>query len=128
MTDKPVHDGSKTGFNFEFHYDESTTIGGVLTHILCDLASFKTQRWDNSQQLVKTVAADAHRYLDKVGFGEANELTDHTTIDDVSVLKDHVIRRPVILDSDFPTQNYFFLSRVCGRVKKLPWPLSKLTM
>ncbi|KAK3377536.1 hypothetical protein B0H63DRAFT_477377 [Podospora didyma] len=99
------------GSNFEFHYDESSTTGAVLSHILADLASFKAAPWENNPQLVNRLASDAHQYLNTVGRGEANELAGSTAIDDVSIVDGASTRRPVVVDSNLLTKRYFFLSK-----------------
>ncbi|KAH6895992.1 hypothetical protein B0T10DRAFT_545577 [Thelonectria olida] len=104
--DGQVQHVSTAQFDFEFHYEESSNIGGVLTHILADLASFKQpQNWDNAQRsnYLKILAANAHRYL---FFGKAGELINCSTAEDVSILNDTVTRQPAILDSS--TAKYFF--------------------
>ncbi|RKK78009.1 hypothetical protein BFJ71_g16597 [Fusarium oxysporum] len=101
-----------TGFDFEFHYDESSTTGRVLTHILLDLASFKApQDWDNRQHMsqLKMLTASAKRYIENVSSGEASELINYSTVEDVFILNDTVTRRPV----DSSTSTYFFPSKVC---------------
>ncbi|KAH7195144.1 hypothetical protein BKA60DRAFT_500849 [Fusarium oxysporum] len=99
-----------TGFDFEFHYDESSTTGRVLTHILLDLASFKApQDWDNRQHMsqLKMLTASAKRYIENVSSGEASELINYSTVEDVFILNDTVTRRPV----DSSTSTYFFPSK-----------------
>jgi len=103
-----------TDSNFEFHYDEASTLRGVLSHILRDLAGrgFKAPSWANNRQFIKNVASAAYRYLDKVGSGEASELAAGTAIDDVSVSDGSHARRAVVVDSTLPTKRHFFLSEV----------------
>ncbi|WKT53781.1 hypothetical protein QSH57_004365 [Fusarium oxysporum f. sp. vasinfectum] len=98
------------GFDFEFHYDESSTTGRILTHILLDLASFKVpQDWDNRQHMsqLKMLTASAKRYIENVSSGEASELINYSTVEDVFILNDTVTRRPV----DSSTSTYFFPSK-----------------
>jgi hypothetical protein len=99
--------------NFEFHYDESSTIQGVLTDILSDLVSFKEpQQWGNRPRTdqLKRLATNAIRYLDRVGLGEASELINCSTVEEVSISDDAVSRRPAVVDTS--ASGFFFLSKV----------------
>ncbi|KAJ3541209.1 hypothetical protein NM208_g4710 [Fusarium decemcellulare] len=94
---------------FQFHYNESSTGGRLLADIVSDLASFKAPHdWDKLQQTnqLKTLATSAKRYLDTLSSGEASELLNYSTVEDVSILNKTVARRPV----DSSTEAYFFPS------------------
>ncbi|KAF5006868.1 hypothetical protein FDECE_6780 [Fusarium decemcellulare] len=94
---------------FQFHYNESSTGGRLLADIVSDLASFKAPHdWDKLQQTnqLKILAISAKRYLDTLSSGEASELLNYSTVEDVSILNKTVARRPV----DSSTDAYFFPS------------------
>jgi hypothetical protein len=110
--DNQVQNDLTAGFDFEFHYDESSTPRSVLAHILSDLASDKEpQKWDNRQcmSVLKVLTTSAKCYLENVSLGEASELINYSTVEDVSILNETVTRRPV----DSSTSTYFFPSKVC---------------
>ncbi|KAM5361041.1 hypothetical protein ACJZ2D_013368 [Fusarium nematophilum] len=118
----PAGDGDKDGdkdqdqnhlparADLEFHYNESSTAGRLLTDILLDLVSFKEpQNWDKLQHTnqLKKVATSAKRYLETLASGEASELLNYSTVEDVSILNKVVARRPVGSSSE----SYFFPSK-----------------
>ncbi|KAK0612482.1 hypothetical protein B0T17DRAFT_543782 [Bombardia bombarda] len=98
---------------FHFHYDEASTIGGVLAHILADLAVFRQpHNWDEKYDVedrdsLSSLASSARHYLDISGSGAANQLINRSTVEHVSVLHGATTRRPVIADLTGPSEYLF---------------------